>query len=168
MHKKNITLIFFLFLVGMPLFFSVYTLIEKIIIEYGMEERLEEANLQTVTIDAASIIWLKENKEILINGEPFDVKKITRHGTSITVQGLYDLEEKELKDQLQVYHHSENKSASANNSLLLLIFTTFYQANEPINFHTPFFSKTKQTWQKPKDNICSLYYEIITPPPRFI
>lgn len=168
MHKKNAILVFLLFLMLMPLVFAVYSIIEKELIEDRMRERLEQENLQTVTINAASVIWLKANEELLINGEPFDLKTITRNGTSITVQGLYDLQEKELETQLQAYQYPESKSSPADNSLLLLILTSFYQANEPIGFHTPFFIYKKQTWQKHQNKICNLYHEIVIPPPRLL
>ena len=76
----------------MPLLFSVYTIIEKKMIEHRMEEKL-----QTITLDASAVIWLKKNKELLINGKPFDVKSISRNGDHIIVTWLYDLEEKSLK-----------------------------------------------------------------------
>ena len=168
MHKKDITLIFLLLLAAMPQLFSVCSLIEKKIIEYSMVKRLEQENLQTVTIDAASVIWLKKDKEILINGEPFDIKTIIRNGNKIVVSGLFDIREKELKQKLQAYQQEEGKSASTNNSLLLLIFTTWYQVNEPINFTLSFLIHKRQAWQKYQDKIGSLSHEIITPPPRLL
>ena len=99
MFKKNTILIFFLCLVAMPLLFSVYTIIEQKIIEHRMEEKLEQENLQVITIDASSVIWLKKDKELLVNGEPFDVKIITSSGNNLILSGLYDLREKELKKQ---------------------------------------------------------------------
>ncbi len=133
-----------------------------------MEEKLEQEKLQIITLDAASVIWLKKDKEILINGEPFDVKSITRKGNSIIVSGLYDVEEKKLKNQLEAYHHSKDKAASANNSLLLFFFTTYCHTNEPINLNPPFFVYKKQAQQKKVDKTCKLYNDIIIPPPRCI
>ena len=130
-----------------------------------MEEKLERENLQTITIDAASVIWLEENKEILIDGEPFDIKKITRNGNTITVTGLYDLLEKDL-EQLLASNNSKDKTGLATNSILLLMFTSYCQVNATLHLAIPFFTYKKQSWHNRRDSICSLYQEIITPPPR--
>ena len=168
MHKKNIILIFLLCLVAMPLFFSVYTMIEKKIIEHRMQGKLEQECLQTITLEASAVTWLKKNKELLINGEPFDVSSMSRNGESITVTGLFDNQEKKLEEQLERYNHSQERSASSKNSLLLLFFTTWYQTNEPIDLTTPFFVYKKQAPQKHRGKTCKLYQEIIIPPPRTI
>lgn len=167
MHKKNTIIFFLLFLVTMPLFFTVYTTIEKTIIEQQMEEKLEQENLQTVILDAAAVIWLKKNKEILINGEPFDIKKITLNGNKIMVAGLFDIEEKELKKKLQEYNNNNDNAAPTNHSLLILFFIACQHPTE-INFDTAFFITTKQSWKNYQDSICNLSCEITTPPPRLL
>ena len=131
-----------------------------------MEGKLEQENLQVITIDASSVIWLKKDKELLVNGEPFDVKNITISGNKLILSGLFDLREKKLKRQLDKYAQTEERSASANNSLLLLFFTTYYQSTEPVNLSCSFSLFIKHDWQKKQDKACSLYHEIIIPPPR--
>ena len=166
MYKKNTILIFLLLLAGMPLLFPVYTLLEKKIIEHSMRERLELESLQVISIDAASVVWLKKDKEVLINGEPFDIKTITRKGDKFIISGLFDAREKVLKQQLQAYHHDEDASTSKSNALLLLIFTTCLPEQVPIQCSILFSLYTSQTWQKYQDKICSLSLTIIVPPPR--
>ncbi len=167
MHKKNAIISFLLFLVTMPLFFAVYTMIEKIIIEQQMEEKMEQENLQTLTLDAAAVIWLKSDKEILINGEPFDIKKFSRNGNKITVTGLFDTEEKQLKKKLQAYNNNDHNAAATNHSLVLLFFIACQHPTE-INFHTAFFITTKQSWKNYQDSICNLSRGITAPPPRLL
>lgn len=165
MHKKNTILIFLLCLVAAPLFFSVYTIIEKKIIEEQMEEKMEHENLQTVTLNAASIIWLKINKEMLINGEPFDVKTITTNGNRVTVSGLFDGKETKLRNQLQAFNNTSGRSASTNKSLLLMFFTICYHEAGITADHL-LFSNKKQTCLIQQDEICNSYNEILIPPPR--
>ena len=83
MFKKKCIPFFLLCLVAMPMFFCVYTIIEKKIIEHRMEAKLETGDLQEITVDASSVIWLKKDKEILLNGEHFDVKTFTKTGNKI-------------------------------------------------------------------------------------
>ena len=61
-----------------------------------MADKLEKEHLQTFTIKTTSVIWLKKNKELLLNGEPFDVKTISLHGNYIIVSGLFDHDEKRV------------------------------------------------------------------------
>ncbi len=168
MNKKSTIVIFLLFLIVTPLVFAIYSIVEKGIIENRMKARMEEENLQTIIINTAEIVWLKAEKELLINGEPFDVKKITRNASSITVQGLFDLQEKKLHSKLRALQDARSKSSATNNSLLLLIFTSFYKSADPANYQAVFFILAMQTWQQRRDSLCNLYKEISTPPPRFL
>jgi len=168
MSNKNAIVVFLLCLVAMPLFFSIYALIEKKVIEHRMEERMEVENLQVITIDAASIIWLKKNKEILVNGEPFDIKEIACKGNKLIISGLFDVKEKELRNKIKAYHNAEGKSDLAKHSSLLLLFTMYHQANGTANLTTPFFVHKKLAPVNNQHKISSLYYDVVTPPPRFI
>lgn len=131
-----------------------------------MEKKLTQESLQTITLEASAVIWLKINKEILINGEPFDVKTITRSGSQITFSGLFDLKEKELKKKLEAYHHSKDRTGSTGRTLLLLLFANYYQVAEPINLNAPVHVNKEKEWQKYQDKIHNLYLEILFPPPR--
>ena len=166
MSNRSAVVIFFLCLVAIPLAFSVYSLIGKKVIEHRMEERMEVENLQVITIDAASVIWLKANKELLIDGEPFDVRTIKKDGSKLILSGLFDAPENELKNKLEVYHNSKDKPVSSNTSLLLFVFTNYCQINEPLNLSTPFFIHKKKAWQIYQDNACTIQHEINTPPPK--
>jgi hypothetical protein len=168
MSNRSIILIFFLCLVIMPLAFSIYSLIEIKVIEHRMQERMEVENLQVIAVDAASVIWLKKNKEILIDGEPFDIKNIIHKGNKLILSGLFDSKEKELGNRMEAYHTAGGKSETANHSLLLLFFTPCYEANSMANLTTPFLVNKKQAQLLKQDKIISLYYDIVTPPPRFI
>lgn len=131
-----------------------------------MVEKMERENLQVITVDAASVIWLQDNKEILINGKPFDIRSISRNGNKLTISGLYDQREEKLQEQLETYNHAENSPSASGNSLLLLSFTIWYLPNHTIDLYTPFVVQSGQTLQKYQDNICRLNKQIIVPPPR--
>lgn len=66
-----------------------------------MKERLQVENLQVIMIDPASVAWLKKNKEILINGEPFDIKKIITKGNKSIIPGLFDVKRKEFSKRMK-------------------------------------------------------------------
>ncbi len=164
--KKNTSIIFLLIIVSMPLLYSIYTITEKKMIEYRMSERLELEHLQIFTLDVSSVIWLKINKEMLINGQPFDVKAITKEGNMVTVSGLFDGPEERLGKQLKKYNNSTDKTASTNKSLLLLFFATYYHEPGKLTLNIPFSFYKRHSKQFHQDKICSLFNEILIPPPR--
>ena len=167
MNKNSHPLIFLLFLMAMPFISSIYSLIEKMVIEHRMEERFECENLQVITIDADSVIWLKKNKELLVNGEPFDIKKLSSNGRKITVEGLFDSDEKELNQKIVKFNNAGDPSLRKTSLLVLLMFNTYFEEKHTINLTPPFVIKNKQAWQYQKENSCISYGDILTPPPRF-
>lgn len=166
MYKKNCLLVFLLFLVALPELFSIYTIADKVWIEYRMEQELMNGNLQVISLNKSEITWLKENEEALIGGEFFDVKSFTLKGDTITVTGLFDKNEECLKEKIEKYTNSGNKSASLNNKLIILLFATYYNTAEPISLNGHFFIYKKQTLRIKNDINCDSYSEIIIPPPR--
>lgn len=165
MIKKKLAIIFLLLLVCMPLLFSFYTIVSKILIAHAMVEKLETENLEKVTVDAASVVWLEEGKELLIGDEPFDVKQVLWHGDKITVWGLYDLQEKALKKTVAKYLREKDRTNSSRNAVLLLFFP-FSCNTATVIVTCPFLLSIKQTWHYHDDDILCRCSDIITPPPR--
>lgn len=56
-------------------------------------EELEHAKLIQVKVSRSSINWIKEGKELLIDGNLFDVKSIEEKYDQVILTGLYDHEE---------------------------------------------------------------------------
>lgn len=131
-----------------------------------MEKKLAKGNLQTITLEASSVVWMEKNKEILVSGESFDVKSMSRSGNNIVFTGLFDLWEKDLKKKLEAYQHSEKRSSSTANSMVLLMILHYCQVAESINIIVPFVIQKKPAREENQDKIRSLYTDIIIPPPR--
>lgn len=166
MLKKHHLAYLFLLLAAMPLVFSAYTVIGKWMIEYEMEEKLETENLQKLVVREAEIDWLKNGKEMLIAGEPFDVKNISRDGDMITVWGLFDRKEKELRKKIEDYERQDEQSTASGNNVLLLLFGSYFINYYEINFRPPvsFSNKPKNIFHTTiYKNPC---FSVITPPPR--
>ena len=166
MYKKQFPILFLLLLICMPLFFAAYSIIGKIAIEYEMEEKLETENLQVLTVDAASVVWLKQNKELLIDGQPFDIKKVTRNGNKITVWGLYDAQEKALKEKILAYQNQNGKSSSSHNAVLFALFVPYFPPTGLPCTYTPFFSQAERIWANYLVASSNPYNSIVKPPPR--
>jgi len=164
--KKNCSILFLLLLVCLPLLFSLYSVVGKIVIELEMEERMEKENLQEINLGEGSVIWLKKDKEILINGEPFDIKRIKRHADKITVWGLYDLKEKALKKHIRDYLDKKETSSKASSTILLFLFASCKYSEDTIDCSNLFVFNTVYTWCSYQDKGCTQYRDIVKPPPR--
>ena len=51
---------------------------------------LETPYIQLIHLKTADLQWIKTDNEILINGESFDIKKITINGNELLVTGIFD------------------------------------------------------------------------------
>ena len=92
-----------------------------------MEVRMEKENLHAATIPISEVIWVKKEKEILLNGRMFDIKKYTIDGQMMTVYGIFDEKEKKLALQFSLFQeHGASKAVPGG--ICHLIFTCFFSA----------------------------------------
>lgn len=61
-----------------------------------MKEKMEKQLLHTIALKNENIVWVKANKEIVVDGKMFDVKFYTTTNGVTTFTGLYDEEETRL------------------------------------------------------------------------
>lgn len=71
---KKITALLFALIGFAPLLFIIFAGIKQQKIRRNMELGLENRMLQTITLARQDVYWVKEGKEVLINGRMFDVK----------------------------------------------------------------------------------------------
>lgn len=116
--------IFLLLLVAVPLFFSIGFIIKQKTIQVEMKQQLKTALLQTIMVPARDVKWIKKDKEILVNGQMFDVKTSVKSGKNIVFTGLYDKDEQKLHENLKGFMHSKNKQSAPLTELLAKFFST--------------------------------------------
>lgn len=118
--KTKITAAVFLFPVLLPVLFSVAFHIQQQLIQAKMKRRLEHDLIHSVTLSKKNIRWSRPGKELLIDGQYFDVKSITDNNDgTITVKGIYDNEETSLYRHLKDFAKHTRK---AGNKLLAQLF----------------------------------------------
>jgi hypothetical protein len=98
--RKYITAFGLLSLLAVPLFFSATLLIKQKALHYQRNKKFEKEVLQTISVSAESIYWVKPEKEILFDGKLFDVKAHNREGDIIYLLGFFDHKEDELVKQI--------------------------------------------------------------------
>jgi hypothetical protein len=149
--QKKILAFTALLLVAAPLFFFTGYLVKQKIIQYQMKEQLENASLQTITVNKADITSVKKNKEVVIDGELFDVKSYVVAGDKIILTGLYDAAENKLKKEFtNLMQQKKNESAPLEQLILKFIFaavinqnrqTEVLACNQNIKTVYPFYSE---------------------------
>lgn len=111
--RKKIAAIALLIPVITPFLFTGIFQILQSRIQHEMKERLEKDILHSTTLIKKNIRWIKNNKEVLIDGKYFDVKsfKDNKDGT-VTLTGLFDEEETVLAKNLQQSTQHQNNETS--------------------------------------------------------
>ena len=127
-----------------------------------MEEKMKQEKLQTITLLASSVTWLKKNKEILVNGEPFDIKHYSLQGKYIIVSGLYDEQEKALKKKIQ----SGIEHSGRHCQVLKICFLAFYF--QPTDATEILLPENKIVFPETTvSNPSELPLPVTVPPPRY-
>lgn len=121
--------------------------------------------LHTVTLAKAELRWVKPGKEILLEGEMFDIKNITEQGNGlVVVTGLYDFEETLLVGQMQKKQQDDN---TKGNKQLGQAFQLIQAMPEDLlgeGFPSQLISCNGACLKD--DDLSSPFKNILTPPPQ--
>jgi hypothetical protein len=126
---KRTTTYLLLLLAAMPLVYSLFMGIPQRAIRHRMKERLETQFLHTITIAKKNIHWIKDGKEIWVDGRMFDINSSSLQNGVYVFSGLYDEEETALMDQLQ----KDQQNNNANSKQLVQLFQllqSFYNTSQ--------------------------------------
>jgi hypothetical protein len=123
--RKNITALLLLAVMSAPLLISVCQLVQQQYIQHQMEKQLEMAALETFTISANELHWVKKDREILLNGHFFDVKSIVKSGNSFIVKGLFDHKETAIAKKIEQQAGNKNNTGAEKTALQLLLLAVF-------------------------------------------
>ena len=144
-RKKKITAFGLLLLVAIPLFFSVAVLVKQKIIHYLREERFDTELLQTIAASPEEFHWVKQGKEIMIEGKLFDVKSYKTEADKVLLTGFFDDKEDNLLLEIKNITHPKNEPNSPINQLVAkFIFTTVYNESTLFYFQNPWYIVTSQ------------------------
>ncbi|HMK24898.1 MAG TPA: hypothetical protein VK483_02635 [Chitinophagaceae bacterium] len=115
---KRITTYLLLLLAALPLVYTLFIGIPQKVIQHRMKEKLETQLLHSITIAKKDVHWIKDRKEIWVNGRMFDIKSSHLQNGVYVFSGLYDEEETALLEQIQ----KDQQNNSSNNKQLVQLF----------------------------------------------
>jgi hypothetical protein len=162
---KKISTLLFILLGFAPLLFIIFTGIRQQAIRHSMKHRLESKMLHTVTLAEQNVQWIKEGKEILINGKMFDVKKFEQiDNGKIIFTGLYDEEETLLVNQVKKNQQNDNNTGGR---LLAQFFQLLQITYDNTSIETFTFSFSSNNYFPGNEHRpTSQLITILTPPPQ--
>jgi hypothetical protein len=162
--RKKILVAVLLLAVAAPLFFSGVFLLRHKLIQHEMEEQLETASLQTLTLPATTVTWVKKDKEVLINGRLFDVKSISFTQNNITLTGLFDTDEDDLmaaiKDATQ-----QNNNTPLHQLAVKCLFQPLYNQSASFHIQTSWVNVAKH-FSAYIETLAEPCYNTTVPPPK--
>lgn len=146
MHRLPNKLIAFIFLliISVPVFLSVKFILEENMIWEEVEEKMNTAVLQSVSIAKADIIWVKAGKEILLDDKLFDVKHIEYSNGMAILTGFFDTEETELLTKFKKYTDDNSRDNPLNKLAFKFLFCPVYNSYAEIIYETHWQSVSHQ------------------------
>jgi len=165
-YNKNIFAFPLLTMVLMPMLVCVYFLVKQQCIKAEMEEKLEACSLLTITLLKKNIQWVEQGKELIVQGELFDVKEVTQKNDSLVISGLFDSAEKEIKQKLfLVLGNQSNTDKPLHLLITQFLYPALLLSQNNSNQLPIYFLSPKIKYFIPTQNTLTVSIEITTPPP---
>jgi hypothetical protein len=163
---KNILALTLLLIIVAPVLLFTVFLVKQKHIQNQMNERLEYASLHTITADSKEVRWIKKDKEAEVQGRLFDVKNFYTDGNTIVLTGLYDDDERELKQKLSLLMKQKKDGTAPLSQLMLkFIFNPALNKITDSNSTVVYISSTKIFFKFYNENVQAQYLSVATPPP---
>ena len=109
-------------LLSIPMLFSLVDLVNQKILQSTRNERFGTETLQTITMAKENLLWVKNGKEVIIDGKYFDVKSYTTDGDKIMLTGFYDNPEDKLVTHIKNLVQQKNGTDSPINQTAVKYF----------------------------------------------
>lgn len=164
-HIKKVIALTFLMVMVMPMLIILMLLFQQRHVIHKMKEKLESELLHTITLNKKDIHWVKQDKEILVANELFDVKTIKEENERVHFTGLFDHEETTIEKSLgDLSGKSGENQLTPLSQLLSLLQQVFYNS-----FNITVQTKETVSLKIKSDFISSLMQlsqVVLTPPPQ--
>jgi hypothetical protein len=162
---KKMLLLGLLLITAAPVLILGSFLVKQLYVQHLMTEQLEKKSLRTITVNITDVKWTTADEEAEINGRMFDIKKFEIKNNSITLTGLYDEDEQELKkeiDRLLI----PKKNEPAPFTRLFVKFVSVLAIQNINDFKiAPFNNSLKNSYPFFTEEERIRAHSVVTPPP---
>jgi hypothetical protein len=149
---------------AIPLFYAFIFRVQQLAIHQKMKKNLESRLLHTVSLAEKDVHWIGEGKEILINGQLFDIRSSVFVNGYYSFTGLFDKEETILVNQLE---KTQQQTSSSDSKVFLQLFQwlqLFYTDSQHTDNLTYASMNQENLFITPA--LPEQYMGIIIPPPK--
>jgi len=139
--KRSVLAAAMLVVISMPIGLFLFWKVQQVIVRQEMLKKLGHAPLQTIEIPASAVKWYEKGREIIVEGQMFDVlsyKQIPGTDT-ISFTGLFDYRETVIKLKVEKLLQLENQDAE-NEPEFQAMWIFFFPIKEGPGFCTANFS----------------------------
>lgn len=124
---KYLSVVTMLSIIAIPFLVAIGFVVKQQIIAHKMFEKLEQSAEKTYQYTLQEISWIKEGKELMIQGKMFDVKHFKIKENSIEITGLFDEEEDALQQQFLLLSQSKKNTPTPLQTLIIIsIFSPLF------------------------------------------
>lgn len=135
LSQKKIVAFLFLLIVAVPVFLSLKFILEENLLLQEVDEKLNTEVLQTVQLAKKDIVWIKAGKEILIEGEFFDIKYVESKMDTLFLTGFFDNEETELMEGFKQYTENNSNNNPFSKSTFKFLFSPVFNSYHEIVYN---------------------------------
>lgn len=155
-----------LLLVAIPLFFTIGMMVSQKIIQVHSRERLERETLQTISIPSQQVYWVKQGKEILVDGKLFDVKSFSQQADKIIFTGVFDGKENRLVKHIKELTEQKKGADSPFTQLAVkFLFSPVYCESDNFSIQNSWKISAMQ-FSAYTEQVLTGFYPADTPPPK--
>ena len=148
----------------MPIAVSLFLEIKIKWVQHEMLEKIEQSQLQCISIDPNQVNWKIKNKELLVDNQFFDVKYAVKNGSKINFYGLFDHEEKRLESFIEKNMSGDENNLGLNKITRFLLQIQFLTTNTDTILHS--FEKLQRNFIITQiSRKLNPIFNILTPPP---
>jgi hypothetical protein len=166
--RKKILAFSMLLIVAVPLVFFIGFIVKERMIKKEMRDNLETSSLKTIIVNEAEVQWADENKEVIINGNLFDVKTYIIADGKITLTGLFDTDEVKLHSQLENFMQQKDSSNTPLNQMAFkFLFSPLYINSEVASYQNTMQIISPQYLPFIENSLPENYLSKSGPPPKF-
>lgn len=91
----------------MPALYGVYLQASRLLIKLQWQERLEQERQVTLMLPNDQIRWQEEDREIIVDGQLFDISRIKPGKDSTQFTGIYDEAESAIEKSIEHYFNQQ-------------------------------------------------------------
>lgn len=135
--KNKITAIGLVFLLAIPLIFSIIILLQQKTIQINSRLQFSIKKNETISINKKTINWLTKGKEVLIDGHFFDVRSFKTEGDIIILTGHFDHQEDKLVNHIkQIFQQKKDADSPINQTVVKFLFFPIFSNSVEISAET--------------------------------